>query len=178
MHRLDNPRHERFAQQVARGDSHSKAYAGAFGRPANNVTDVNGHRLLRNAKVSQRVSALRETAESRMEVETLLTYEAKRRFLAETMRDPAQSIMARLKALQLDNLLAGHDGPPPPPPRTTSEEGLREKIVRSPALRERLGVMLAEATEAAAAASKNALAATQKSQDKAGTAQCASGCSA
>ncbi len=57
---LTNPRHERFAQAVANGESAAKAYSlSGYLNKNDQVLAVNASRLLKTAKVRDRVSFLR-----------------------------------------------------------------------------------------------------------------------
>lgn len=61
---LANPRHERFAQELAKGKSQAEAYANAGYEPS----EPNASRLTRNEKVQARVAELQERAAIRTEV--------------------------------------------------------------------------------------------------------------
>jgi phage terminase small subunit len=61
---LDNPRHERFAQELAKGKSASEAYAAAGYEP----NDGNCIRLKGNERVNERVSELQGRAAERVEI--------------------------------------------------------------------------------------------------------------
>lgn len=58
MPALANPRHERFAQELAKGKSQSDAYQNAGYEPS----EPNASRLTRNDKVAARVAELQERA--------------------------------------------------------------------------------------------------------------------
>ena len=58
MPALSNPRHERFAQELAKGKSQSEAYQDAGYEPS----EPNASRLTRNDKVKSRVAELQERA--------------------------------------------------------------------------------------------------------------------
>lgn len=58
MPALSNTRHERFAQELAKGKSQTEAYAEAGYKPS----EPNASRLTRNDKVQARVSELQERA--------------------------------------------------------------------------------------------------------------------
>lgn len=60
---LDNPRHELFAQGIAKGQSQREAYKAAGYETANDATtDANASRLLSDARVMLRVAELQEIA--------------------------------------------------------------------------------------------------------------------
>lgn len=61
---LSNPKHERFAQELAKGKCQSEAYAAAGYAPS----EPNASRLTRNDKVAARVTELQERAAIRTEV--------------------------------------------------------------------------------------------------------------
>ena len=57
---LSNPRHERFAQELAKGKSNTAAYIEAGFRAKANSAAVNANKLLKHANVSARVAELLE----------------------------------------------------------------------------------------------------------------------
>jgi phage terminase small subunit len=61
---LDNPKHERFAQGLAKGKSQADAYADAGYKPS----EPNASRLTRNDKVQARVAELKDICSLRAEV--------------------------------------------------------------------------------------------------------------
>ncbi len=65
---LENPRHEHFAQAVAKGRSAKAAYADAYARRADSYCESAGSRLLRNDKVASRVAELQRRAVQRHDV--------------------------------------------------------------------------------------------------------------
>ena len=65
---LKNARQERFAQELAKGKSQSEAYRLAGYTAAGNAAEVNASRLIRNAKVAQRVAELQSRAAAKVEV--------------------------------------------------------------------------------------------------------------
>jgi phage terminase small subunit len=64
MPALENPKHERFAQGLAKGKSQAEAYADAGYKPS----EPNASRLTRNDKVQARVAELQEIGSLRAEV--------------------------------------------------------------------------------------------------------------
>jgi phage terminase small subunit len=64
MPALQNPKHERFAQELAKGKSQAEAYAGAGYAPS----EPNASRLTRNDKVQARVAELQDRGAKRAEV--------------------------------------------------------------------------------------------------------------
>ena len=61
---LENARHERFAQALAKGKSQAEAYADAGYKPS----EPNASRLTSNDKVQARLSELQERAATRTEI--------------------------------------------------------------------------------------------------------------
>lgn len=69
MSALNNTRHERFAQEIAKGASNRDAYAAAGYSTKNEAaTDASASRLLSDAKVQARVAEIQERAAIRTEV--------------------------------------------------------------------------------------------------------------
>lgn len=64
MPALTNPKHERFAQELAKGKTQAEAYAGAGYEPS----EPNASRLTRNDKVAARVAEIQERAAVRTEI--------------------------------------------------------------------------------------------------------------
>ncbi|RIJ65170.1 hypothetical protein D1604_12695 [Brevundimonas sp. LPMIX5] len=64
MPALSNPRHERFAQALAKGMTQAEAYADAGYKPS----EPNASRLTSNDKVQERVAELQERAAVRTEI--------------------------------------------------------------------------------------------------------------
>ncbi len=62
---LSNTRHERFAQNKAKGMSTGPAYTAAGYKATGNSAEVNGARLLRNAQVRARIAELQNKAAER-----------------------------------------------------------------------------------------------------------------
>jgi hypothetical protein len=123
---LKNPRHEAFAQAIARGSDATEAYGKVYPKATRESAGSAGARLL--AIVRPRVAELQGMAED----ETLLTIAEKRKFCADALRTPVSEIdetsplclgvkrtgssveyktVDKLKALQLDNELARHGKP-------------------------------------------------------------------
>jgi len=123
---LSNPRHEAFAQAIARGTEVTEAYGKVYPKASRSSANSAGPRLL--GVVRARVSELQSLAEEA----TLLTIVEKRKFCAAALRTPVSEIdetsplclgvkrtgssveyktVDKLKALQLDNELAGYGKP-------------------------------------------------------------------
>ena len=64
MPALENPRHERFAQELAKGRTQAEAYAEAGYKPS----EPNASRLRSNEKVQARIAELQERAAVRTEI--------------------------------------------------------------------------------------------------------------
>jgi len=126
---LKNPRHEAFAQAMARGAEVTEAYRTVYPKATRGSAGSAGARLL--GIVRPRVAELQSQAED----ETMLTIAEKRKFCAAALRTPVSEIdetsplclgvkrtgtsveyktVDKLKALQLDNELAGHGKPEKP----------------------------------------------------------------
>jgi len=126
---LPNAKHERFAQAIAKGVDATKAYGQVYPKAKKGSANRAGARLLAIVRVRDRVAELQGKAED----ETLLSIAEKRRFCADVLRTPIGEIdetsplchsvkrttgehgntveykaVDKLKALQLDNELAGH----------------------------------------------------------------------
>lgn len=69
MPRLDNPRHELFAQAIAKGKNQREAYIEAgYQSEADNAPEANASRLISCDKVKQRVHDLQAQAAKRVEI--------------------------------------------------------------------------------------------------------------
>ena len=90
MERELSAKHEAFAQRIANGDAASRAYAAVYGKKGA-TAEVNGSRLLRNAKVKARVCELQKENErrSRMSRDEALAY------LAAVVRTPCGQVTPR-----------------------------------------------------------------------------------
>jgi hypothetical protein len=62
---LKNARHEKFAQELAKGTAQSEAYKRAGYSAEGNVAEAAASRLLRDVKISARVAELKERAAER-----------------------------------------------------------------------------------------------------------------
>lgn len=131
MPALANQRHEKFAQRIASGMSGAAAYRTTYG--ARGATaEVNASKLLRNAKVRDRVADLKECSATA----AILSLSEKREILAGVVRggEADAKLSDRLRALELDAKLAGeftekfqHSGSIEH--RHVLDEGTREKIM-------------------------------------------------
>lgn len=101
---LHNPRHERFAQLIASGESGAGTYQTCYGTNGASA-EAAASRLLRNDKVRKRVAELQSAAAT----EAVLTLERKRQLLADIAegRQQEAKISDRLRAIELDARLAG-----------------------------------------------------------------------
>lgn len=92
MPALSNPRHERFAQELAKGKTADEAYVTA-GYAQN---DGNATRLKGNERVQNRVAELQDRGAMRAEVtlESLLAEAEEARLLAMRIEQPAAAIAA------------------------------------------------------------------------------------
>jgi phage terminase small subunit len=71
---LDNPRHERFAHEIAKGTSQREAYRIAGYRVGNNASaDASASRLLSDARISARVQEIQNAVSARTVEKTSVT---------------------------------------------------------------------------------------------------------
>jgi len=101
MPALANPRHERFAQELAKGKSQSEAYQNAGYEPS----EPNASRLTRNDKVQARVAELQERSAIKAEVTAASLIEE-----AEAVREKALAAgqyAAAIAAIREKGVLAG-----------------------------------------------------------------------
>lgn len=91
---LDNARHERFAQELAKGASQIEAYRLAGYKPV----DANASRLISNDKVSARVDELKAAAAERAmtTVQDIADQLDEDRQFARTLEAPAAAISATM----------------------------------------------------------------------------------
>jgi len=133
MPALENPRHERFAQLLAKGKTATEAYVEAGYRP----NDGNAATLKGNQRVADRVSEIQERAATRVEIsvasitESLLRIANKAEALAESsglsVARAAQMDVAKLNGLVVDKSVRAEttledllDGLPASEPAATS----------------------------------------------------------
>ena len=102
MPALDNPKHERFAQELAKGKCQSEAYAAAGYAPS----EPNASRLTRNDKVQARVSEIQERAAIRTEISVARITEHLMRLAvkAEALGDAAGIQASRASAMDAAKL--------------------------------------------------------------------------
>src|SRR5262245_20572898 len=110
MTALDNPRHELFAQEIAKGRSQREAYlAAGYVTRSDNTPDAAASRLLSHVKVSNRIHELQSEAAKSTEVtvRSLIAEAERARSLAES-KDQASAMVgaitlkARLAGLLID----------------------------------------------------------------------------
>ena len=107
MSPLENPRHELFAQEIAKGRSQQDAYVNAgYGNKIQSSTYASASRLIRNVKIATRIRQLQaETVKSTEATLSSLIAEAEQaRALAETKGQPS----AMVSATTLKAKLTGH----------------------------------------------------------------------
>jgi phage terminase small subunit len=94
MPSLTNPRHERFAQELAKGKSQADAYAEAGYAPS----EPNASRLTRHDKVQARVAEIQERAAIRTEItlDTIIQQLAEDRAFARTLGNPSAAVAATM----------------------------------------------------------------------------------
>ena len=102
MPALTNPRHERFAQELAKGQTQAEAYAAAGYKPS----EPNASRLTSNDKVRERVAEILERGALRAEVNvaTLTTDLLRLRDKGEALGDAAGLSVARNSVMDIAKL--------------------------------------------------------------------------
>jgi phage terminase small subunit len=102
MAALTNPRHERFAQELAKGQTQAEAYAAAGYKPS----EPNASRLTSNDKVRERVAEILERGALRAEVTvaTLTTDLLRLRDKGEALGDAAGLSVARNSVMDIAKL--------------------------------------------------------------------------
>jgi len=102
MAALTNPRHERFAQELAKGQTQAEAYAAAGYKPS----EPNASRLTSNDKVRERVAEILERGALRAEVNvaTLTTDLLRLRDKGEALGDAAGLSVARNSVMDIAKL--------------------------------------------------------------------------
>ena len=106
MAALENPRHERFAQELAQGISQRKAYRAAFPaseRWKDETVDSKASKLAKDGKVLARVKELQEAAASK----AVKTARQRKEWLSAVMDDDAEEMQHRLKACDMLNRMEG-----------------------------------------------------------------------
>lgn len=103
---LDNPRHEIFAQEVAKGMSQRRAYRVAFPKSVkwkDETVDSKASVLANSDKVLERINEIREKASS----EAIKTAIERKAWLSAIIDNEAADISSRLKACDLLNKMDG-----------------------------------------------------------------------
>lgn len=103
---LDNPRHEIFAQEVAKGVSQRKAYRVAFPNSLkwkDETVDSKASVLANSDKVLERINEIKEKASS----EAIKSAIERKEWLSAIMDDAEIDINAKLKACDLLNKMDG-----------------------------------------------------------------------
>ena len=111
MKTLKNPRHEKFAQQVAIGEPASRAYRTIYAQERN--ADVLGPKLAAKPLVAQRIAEIRETVQRGDLTGAFMTLIEKRKFLALIIRTPCGHIDENSPLAQLveyEALRGGKEG--------------------------------------------------------------------
>lgn len=120
---LDNARHERFAQELAKGASQVEAYGLAGYEPV----EANASRLIRNDKVAARVAELKAAAAERavVTIYDIADQLDEDRLFAREMEVPGAAITATMgKAKVLGLLVERHE-------HTGADGGPIETIIKS-----------------------------------------------
>lgn len=106
MAALENPRYERFAQELAQGISQRKAYRAAFPaseRWKDETVDSKASNLAKDGKVSARVKELQEASASK----AIKTARQRKEWLSSIMDNEAEEMQHRLKACDMLNKMEG-----------------------------------------------------------------------
>jgi len=102
------PKMELFARLVFDGHPAYKAYTEAGYKAATLETAyTNSSQLLKRDKVQSYISRLRAAADS----QEVLSFDEKRKMLAQWAKADEGSLRDRQKAIEIDNKMAGHDAP-------------------------------------------------------------------
>jgi hypothetical protein len=133
MPALKNPRHERFAQAVARGADAAAAYQSAGYESKGSAAKAAASRLLRNADVSARIAKLRTTPENALTVAEVTAATAiieleDARQLALKKGQASAAVSATMAKAKLAGLLS--DKPESTPKRATGFDGNYNEAVR------------------------------------------------
>lgn len=103
---LENPRHEIFAQEVAKGMSQRRAYRVAFPKSVkwkDETVDSKASVLANSEKVLERINEIKEKASS----EAIKTAIERKAWLSAIIDNEAADISSRLKACDLLNKMDG-----------------------------------------------------------------------
>lgn len=132
MPALANPKHERFAQELAKGKSQADAYAEAGYKPS----EPNASRLTRNDKVAARVAELQERGAIRAEVTvaTIIAELEEAREVAKQGLQPGPMVAASMGKAKVAGLLiertelTGKDGGPIQTEETSPRDKLADRV--------------------------------------------------
>lgn len=98
------PKQEKFIQNIIKGMSQRQAYKNAYSaKYSNKAIDEKASTLFNSAKVQERYQELLK----QLEDESIMTAKFKRKALKEIFVDNTNNINDRLKALDIDNKMAG-----------------------------------------------------------------------
>lgn len=100
-------RHRQFVKNYLDGMSLTEAYQGAFDSPDPQAAASGAYRLMRNPLVREEIRRLQAEVDKLW----LATREEKRAILARVFTDDFAKVGDRLKAIEVDNRMAGHDAP-------------------------------------------------------------------
>ena len=101
----------KFCRNVVNGDSSTEAYLKSYPSCRSRASARSAApRLLANVSVRKKIRDLRNSVES----SHILTWLDKRKLLASIIRNWDYPAYIRLKAIEIDNKMAGHDKPPEP----------------------------------------------------------------
>ena len=106
MAALENARHEKFAQELAKGISQRKAYRAAFPRSEkwkDETVDAKASALAKNDKVLARVKELQELAASK----AVMTATQRKEWLTQLINSEDEATPNKLKAVDILNKMDG-----------------------------------------------------------------------
>lgn len=107
MPALKNQRHEKFVQLILSGMSHGDAYRATYPDARSKKSGNNAWRLMRREDVQARYRELRDEMDARLTAWAIMTRGEKRLMLKQIAEDENSSAAERMKAIDLDNKMAG-----------------------------------------------------------------------
>lgn len=102
---LSDTRHEKFAQMLAQGLGGTEAYHVVYPEAKSRSASTLAIRLRKRKEIQARVAELQATAAT----ETVCTLAEKREILSRIIRDPKETTATVIRAIQVDNEMAGHN---------------------------------------------------------------------
>ena len=130
---LDNPRHERFAQEVAQGTSQREAYKRAgYESKSAAAADAAASRLIRDGKVLMRIKEIQTVGARKAEVttESILQELEDARVLAMSLNQPNAAVAASMgKAKVAGKIVQRHEHGQPGAFAELNDEELQQAIL-------------------------------------------------